>query len=273
MSFLSPGTALSLAVAVGPPVLLAWLVWSRELHPEPRRVVGAAFGFGALSALPVGPAAVVALALFGGLTHPVAVGLGLGFLGGAAPEEVGKFTVLVLYCVPHREFDEPVDGLVYGVVVALGFATLENIFYVLGAGWQVGVFRAFTSIPLHAALGAIMGAYVGRARFDPARGRLPLAVGPTLKGLGAAILLHGLYDSPLFTLLVLLRARGAAEDAGAVTRADPALVVGLILLSLLALVLAVGWALALFRTFREEQRRAAARASPSSPWAGAGGVR
>jgi RsiW-degrading membrane proteinase PrsW (M82 family) len=66
---------------------------------------------------------------------------------------------------------------------------------VTGAGIAHAVSRALTAVPCHAFLGAIMGFYVGQARFDSKnRGRY-LAL-----GLGMAIILHGLYDFPLLTI-------------------------------------------------------------------------
>jgi RsiW-degrading membrane proteinase PrsW (M82 family) len=57
------------------------------------------------------------------------------------------------------------DGVVYGAVASLGFATLENILYVTPNGFAVAAARAFTAVPGHALLGVIMGYYVGRAKF------------------------------------------------------------------------------------------------------------
>ena len=52
------------------------------------------------------------------------------FLSAAPVEEVLKFTVLYSLVYKMKDFNEPIDGIVYGVTVSLGFATLENIYYV-----------------------------------------------------------------------------------------------------------------------------------------------
>jgi hypothetical protein len=90
-------------------------------------------------------------------------------------------------------FDEPMDGLVYGMTASLGFATLENVLYVGEGGANVALMRALTAVPGHACTGAIMGAYVARAKFGSQRARnlwlaflVPMA-------------LHGAYDTFLFT--------------------------------------------------------------------------
>ena len=45
-------------------------------------------------------------------------------------EELAKWVVLIAAVYHWEEFDEPLDGVVYGVAVALGFATLENFLFV-----------------------------------------------------------------------------------------------------------------------------------------------
>jgi protease PrsW len=108
-------------------------------------------------------------------------------------EELSKWVVLVMAITHWDEFDEPLDGVVYGVAVALGFATLENVLFVLRLGLGVAWQRALFAVPAHALFGATMGYYAGRAKF--ARGRALwfdrglCLVAPTL--------FHGLYDYAL----------------------------------------------------------------------------
>jgi hypothetical protein len=94
------------------------------------------------------------------------------------------------------------DGIVYGAVASLGFATLENVLYVGRGGLGIGVLRALTAVPGHAFYGAMLGYYVGQAKFFPAhKGRL------VLSGYLLATLAHGVYDAPLMI-------HGAMEKAG-----------------------------------------------------------
>jgi len=87
-------------------------------------------------------------------------------------EETAKWVILVAAVYHWDEFDEPLDGVVYGVALALGFATLENVFYIAQA--QTGVDRGFTvawqralfAVPAHALFGGAMGYYAGRTKFD-----------------------------------------------------------------------------------------------------------
>jgi len=104
-------------------------------------------------------------------------------------EELVKFLGLMFYAYPQKEFNEPLDGIVYAVMISMGFATLENILYADQFGYQTTIVRAFSAVPAHAAFAVIMGYYVGMAKFNkPKRIRL------VLTGLLIAVFVHGTYD-------------------------------------------------------------------------------
>ena len=108
-------------------------------------------------------------------------------------EELAKWVVLVAAIYHWDEFDEPLDGVVYGVAVALGFATLENLMFVTRLGLGVAWMRALFAVPAHALFGATMGYYAGRCKFDRGgklwRDRALCLFAPTG--------FHGLYDYAL----------------------------------------------------------------------------
>lgn len=54
--------------------------------------------------------------------------------------------------------------LAYGICSGCGFATAENILYVLSSGYSTAVVRAFVSVPLHCMTGAIIGMSLARQR-------------------------------------------------------------------------------------------------------------
>ena len=63
-----------------------------------------------------------------------------------------------------KDFNEPIDGIVYGVTASLGFATLENIYYVYlladyfeTSSMTLAILRSFSAIPAHAVFGIFMG--------------------------------------------------------------------------------------------------------------------
>lgn len=225
---------LLLASALVPAWLLLWYFWSRDAHPEPRGVVLRTFLWGAFICLPVVPVASGLEALGAGAAGTWSRALVQAFLGAAVPEELFKFLVLRLWVWRQEAFDEPMDGLVYGATASLGFAALENLLYVGSGGLHVAALRAFTAVPGHALTGAILGAYVGQARFGPPEARTRTLAA----GLLVAIALHGAYDAVLMSgtgwaalaLLVLwvdlrwtrrlvARLRGAQEAGGAVAAA------------------------------------------------------
>ena len=107
-------------------------------------------------------------------------------------EEFSKYVIVRYYAQPKKAFNEPYDGIVYAVMVSMGFAAVENIFYVFEGGVPTAILRAFTAIPAHASFGILMGYYMGKAKFSNNR------VKYNLMGLLLAILFHGAYDFFLF---------------------------------------------------------------------------
>lgn len=110
----------------------------------------------------------------------VAIGIG---------EEGSKYLMLRYYAYRQKAFDEPLDGIIYGVMVSMGFATLENILYVSRSGYETAIVRMFLSVPAHACFGVIMGYYIGLAKFDKNKANHYKRIGLML-----AIVFHGAFD-------------------------------------------------------------------------------
>lgn len=72
------------------------------------------------------------------------------FIVVALVEEFSKYVIVKFYAQKNKEFNEPFDGIVYSVMVSMGFAALENILYTFKHGLETGVLRAFTAVPAHA---------------------------------------------------------------------------------------------------------------------------
>lgn len=107
-------------------------------------------------------------------------------------EEFSKYIMVRFYAQPRKGFNEPFDGIVYAVMVSMGFAAVENLFYVLQGGIEVALIRAVTAIPAHATFAILMGYYMGKAKFSNNRMKWNLI------GLSLAVLFHGAYDFFLF---------------------------------------------------------------------------
>ena len=180
------------AAALIPAFLLVIYFHRRDVYPEPPKVLWTTFGLGILIIFPVLALAFPLDWIASQMTNPLLYGFASAFLGAAIPEELFKFVVVQGYAARHMECDEPMDGLVYGATASLGFAALENVLYVTQGGLEVAVMRAVLSVPGHAFLGAIMGYYVGQAKFS-SKPRGPLL----WKALLIPTVLHGFYNAPL----------------------------------------------------------------------------
>lgn len=107
-------------------------------------------------------------------------------------EEFSKYIIVRNFAQKNAAFNEPFDGIVYAVMVSMGFATLENVLYVYAYGLQTGILRAFTAVPAHATFAILMGYFMGKAKFSQNRFLL------NMTGLLVATLFHGAYDFFLF---------------------------------------------------------------------------
>ncbi|MCA9723963.1 MAG: intramembrane metalloprotease PrsW, partial [Kurthia sp.] len=80
-------------------------------------------------------------------------------------EEFFKWIFLILVIYHHVEFDDPYDGVLYGAAVSLGFATVENVIYLMSYGMDTAFLRAILPVSSHALFGVVMGYYLGKAKF------------------------------------------------------------------------------------------------------------
>lgn len=86
-------------------------------------------------------------------------------LNGGIVEESLKFLAFIFLIYRNKNFDEPFDAIFYSVLISLGFAFLENIFYITSYGMVVAFTRPFTAIPAHALFGTVMGYFFMKAKF------------------------------------------------------------------------------------------------------------
>ncbi len=188
------------ALSAIPAGLLALYIWYADITTtEP---IGLLIGTFMLTILLATFAAIVNT-IGGALLQPIPlVGMILFFYLIVGPvEEAVKLLAVRLLAYRSRSFDAVIDGAVYGAVAGLGFATIENVFYitqvVATAGTEGGLFATATGIttvralvgPGHVIYSAIAGYYLGLAKFNPDY------AGPlVLKGLLVAAFVHGTYN-------------------------------------------------------------------------------
>jgi protease PrsW len=190
-----------LYIAIGPGVAIAiFIYYSNKFDREPSKLVLKSFFLGGLAVFPAYYYEGVAEQILGmqalqdefsPLFWPKTIFY--AFFGVALAEELCKFLFLKGFVFDEREFNEPFDGIVYGGMVGCGFATVENIMYVLPEGQSVGIVRMITAVPGHAFFGIILGYFMGRAKFSINRVR------HLIHGLVVVVTLHGLYDTAAFS--------------------------------------------------------------------------
>lgn len=208
-------TVFAILVAFIPAFAWFFFFLKEDIHPEPRRLLTYTFGLGALASVPVLGFQIV----YQGVASAASANPAVFIVGFALIEEIFKF--LAAYFAVRRDpaFDEPIDAMIYMVVAALGFATVENVFI---AGDAISALRAGESFLsssglfstlilrfvgatlLHALASGLVGYYWARGRAllrpAPVAGRDAGAVGgPLVFGLAIATAVHAVFNYLVYT--------------------------------------------------------------------------
>lgn len=199
---LPPNRNLGTAVLVVPIILsLGWLFYVRRLDrakPEPVWLLLVTYALGAFSseAAAAGQRFLKTLMLARDLDFVPQEGswadfprTWISFVLFVALLEEGAKLAATFFATRRHEFDEPVDGIVYAMAAALGFATAENVLFFTQARLapDTVTLRAFVSLPTHMLLAAIWGYGLGYKLLDEASKTYPLFI--------ASVLLHGTFDA------------------------------------------------------------------------------
>jgi RsiW-degrading membrane proteinase PrsW (M82 family) len=196
-----------LALAIAPGAAVVFYIYLKDKHErEPVRLLLKSFFFGVLAVF-------ATVIISEGLDYFFTINENdlteqafHAFLMVALVEEFSKFILVrgILYRDPN--FNEPFDGIVYSVMVGMGFATFENILYVYEGGVGTAILRMFTAVPAHATFAILMGYYLGKAKFEANKKYLAVF------GLVVATLFHGVYDYCIFASFVPGIALGAVAS-------------------------------------------------------------
>lgn len=179
--------------AVTPGIALAIIIYLIDRYDrEPVGVLLKTFIGGAIIVIPTVflESILSGFNLFGGF-------LGVAFTSfivAGFSEEFFKRMVVMRVAYNHVAFDEKLDGIIYCVIASLGFATIENIMYVVFRFPDVetvGLYRAFLSVPAHMLFGITMGYYLSLAKFcdNPSKKREYYS-----KSLFSPMILHGIFN-------------------------------------------------------------------------------
>lgn len=177
--------------AIAPSVALAYFFYVKDKYEkEPRYLLMKAFLLGVIAVIPV-LFLEMKLNVFDAGENGDLVSIGYtAFIVAGLVEEGFKFLIFYMLIWRNHEFDEMYDAIVYCVFVSLGFATVENIGYVLSTGFGIALLRSVTAVPAHALFGVSMGYYLGIARFAREQYRAKYF----RLGLIVPVVLHGIYD-------------------------------------------------------------------------------
>ena len=199
-----------IAIALIPVIVLISYIYFHDKHErEPMGLLIWAFVLGIFSVIP----ALIFTAGWEQLGFTRTEGpfntLFYAFVVVALSEESAKYLMMRSFLYKRKAFNEPYDGIIYMVMIGMGFAALENLIYVFGQSsyaesLAVGGWRAVTSIPAHGAFAILMGFFAGRAKYSKVGSWLLL-----LTVLVLAVLFHGAYDFFLMQPLSPVLAAGA----------------------------------------------------------------
>lgn len=149
---------LAVLLSFGPALACAATVyWLDRYEKEPKILLGAVFGWGAIVAA---LGALVAQLILGGVMQAAAASEEATELAGGsvfAPvteESLKGLAVLLVFWVLRRELDSVLDGIVYASTAALGFAATENVLYLFGGYTENGMSGMFGLFFLRIVLGA-----------------------------------------------------------------------------------------------------------------------
>lgn len=189
---------LLLAMAVAPGLAICiYIFWKDKFDAEPRHLLVKSFFLGVFSCVPAIILSILAEKMGSEPNNTSLLFSAFSCIAGIGfTEEFSKFIFVRFYTYKKAEFNEPFDGITYCVMVAMGFATLENILYVFNGddfsgSFNIAIARMIFSVPGHAMFGVIMGYFLGIEKHynKPNMGFLGLII---------AAVVHGLFDFSLF---------------------------------------------------------------------------
>ena len=172
----------------------------KDAHPEPKSMVLKIFFFGMLIAFPTALIEILLFELSSQFQFSlITINLLNMFISVAMVEELMKYLIVRQKVVNNKEFDEPVDAMIYMIIAALGFAAVENILILFPLSelfemFTISGIRFVGATFLHALCSATIGYFIALRRFRNKPGRI------VCFGAFTAIICHGLYNFSVLSI-------------------------------------------------------------------------
>jgi RsiW-degrading membrane proteinase PrsW (M82 family) len=193
------GPLSALVFAVVPSALwLGYFYLQDRNEPEPKQLVGGVFILGACVAAPLANFVGGLIPVAGGDLDPLSASRVLGnILLIGVVQEMSKYAIVRYSIYQHREFDEPMDGIIYMTAAGIGFAATQNYHHLASLGGSVVLSQAAMNTVIntlaHACFAGVLGYALGSAKFSSAP---PMRRGAILfAGLCAAAVLNGVFTA------------------------------------------------------------------------------
>jgi len=218
-----------------PPILLGIAIWKSDRFPEPGKFLVASFLLGVSIIFPldlfikisedhIAPLLGIDLDSItawnegawkeDNAVYPAAARTFMSFFRAAFLEEGIKFALLIFFCVRLSDLNEPMDAIVYGAAIGLGYAAIENIGYLnygdLETAWTLSIVKVrYVPLVMHLGFGILMGWLLSLNLFEersPFKRRLMLIL-----ALAIPVVMHGSYNYlrayevfPILTLIIVI---------------------------------------------------------------------
>mgnify|MGYP001177424172 CR=1 FL=1 len=222
-------------VTILPPMILGIIIWKSDKFPEPGKFLVASFLLGVSISFPLYLFVMIAedhIAPLLGLDldaitrwnegawkednaiYPAAERTFMSFFRAAFLEEGIKFALLIFFCVRLSELNEPMDAIVYGAAIGLGYAAMENLGYLnsgdLETAWTFAIVKVrYIPLIMHLGFGVLMGWLLSQNLFEESnlfKRRLMLIL-----ALAIPVMFHGSYNYlrafeifPILTLIMTI---------------------------------------------------------------------
>ena len=218
-----------------PPILLGIGIWKSDKFPEPGKFLVASFLLGVSISFPLHLFVMLAedhLAPMLGLdlnaitawnegawkednaVYPAAERTFMSFFRAAFLEEGIKFALLLFFCVRLSALNEPMDAIVYGAAIGLGYAAMENLGYLnsgdLETAWTLAIVKVrYIPLVMHLGFGVLMGWLLSLNLFEE-RSSFKRRV-MLILALAIPVVMHGSYNYlrayevfPILTFILII---------------------------------------------------------------------